>query len=197
MTRFRTLLFGLTLVAGTAAITTVVVSQEKARDDDPWSKYSVPGKEHDVLNRLAGKWEFQVTARLTPGAEPLEARITADYRWLFGGRFLLGELEGYVAGELFRAKELLGFDRFRQEYNSLWVDNKTTAVQLATGHYDQRKGELVLEGVQDDVDQNVRDQKFKIVYRFVEDDKLVMEIFREQADGTMHRRVEVAGKRID
>lgn len=197
MTRLRTALAGLALIAGTATITTGVVSQERARGAEVWPDYSQPGKAHDVLARLAGEWEFDVTVWGTPGSEPVKAQVAADYRWLFGGRFLVGELEGFVGGERFQAKEVFGYDTFKKEYNGLWIDNKTTAFQLSTGQFDARGNALVMEGVQPDIGGTGEDRKFKVVYRFVDDDELVMEVHREREDRTMYKRAEVRGTRLE
>jgi hypothetical protein len=190
-------LAGLALIAGTATITAGMVSQERGRGNEAWPDYTEPGKEHDVLDRLAGEWEFEVTAWVTPGSEPMTAQLAADYRWLFGGRFLVGEFEGFVGGERFRAKEVFGYDMFKKEYNALWIDNKTTAFQLSTGQFDSRRNALVMEGVQPDVAGKGGDHKFKVVYRFVNDDELVMEVHREREDRTMYKRAEVRGTRLE
>ena len=188
---------GLAVIIAATAITTQVISQTASDREDTWAKYSVPSKHHDVLDRIAGKWDHQVTVWETPGADPEHLALTADYRWLFGGRFLVGEYDGYVMGELFQAKELLGYDNYRQQYNSIWIDNMTTAFTHGTGHYDARQKALILEGVQDDVERGVRDEKFRFIYRFLDADNMTIELWRPDQGGKMFQAAKIAATRID
>ena len=122
---------------------------------------------------------------------------TENYRWLFGGRFLIGEFSGYVAGELFEARELLGFDRYRGEFASVWADNMTTAFDLSRGTYDKRTQTLTMEGLHDDLERGLKNRKFKNVWRFEGDDNYVQQIYRQDGDGKMHRRAEVRATRLE
>ncbi len=193
MTRTRSLLNGLALVAVTAAITGTVTSQ--GGEDDTWTQYSMPTEHHDLLDRLWGKWVYDVTISTAPGEEPLRISLKADYNWILGGRFLIGRYDGYVDGELFKGREILGYDAFRGEYRSLWIDNNTTAFTMSTGHYDRAKNILTFEGTQDNVERNLRDQKFRTTYRFGDDDSFVMEIWRPGPDGKLARRTVVTATR--
>ncbi len=179
MTKSRTLLCTAALVAVTAAITSAVTTQESDKDD-----YAKPTAHHDVLDNLWGKWHYAVTIESDDG-EPQTITMDADYRWTFGGRFLLGSFDGYVNGDLFQAREILGYDSFRGEYRSIWVDNNTTAFTLATGQYDARKRTLTFKGVEDDVEKNLRDQPFTLVYRFVDDNHFRIEVRRPGPGGKM------------
>ena len=189
----RALIGGLALVVVTAAVTSRVASQDAARGED----YSVPGKGHDVLNGLAGEWDWSITHWSSPDAEPETSHVTVDYRWIFGGRYLVGNYEGYVRGEAFKAREVLGFDRFRQEYNSLWIDNTTTNFVLSKGRFDKATKTLVLEGTEDDVERDRRDVKFKLVYRVVGPEELAIEYRRETSPGRMFKAAEVKATRLE
>jgi len=173
----RAFLCGLSLVGATAVLTSQVVSQDAAPEAMPWQQYAVPSEHHDILDRLAGEWSHRATVWESPGAEPEVFEMTADYRWILGGRFLIGSYWGYVAGERFEARDMLGYDNFRQQFDSIWIDNKTTAFTLSSGHYDRRQDALIMEGTQDDVDRKVRDEPFRFIYRFGGDDRMVIEVF--------------------
>ncbi len=196
MNRTQAFIGGLVLVVGTSAITSAVIPQDNA-GGDPWDLYCVPGPEHDMLEHLAGRWALEVTATIVEGDEPVQATLTSDYRWLFGGRFLRGEYDGYVMGELFQAKELLGYDNYRRQYNSIWIDNMTTAFTHGMGYYDARQEALILEGVQDDVERGVRDEKFRFIYRFEDADNMTIELWRPDQGGKMFQAAKIAATRID
>ncbi len=179
MTNARTLFCAAAVVAATAAITSAVTSQDGDREN-----HSKPTPHHDVLDNLWGKWHYAVTIESDKG--PSEAiTLDADYRWALGGRFLVGRFDGYVDGHLFQAREILGYDSFRGEYRSVWVDNKTTAFTLATGEYDALTKTLTFNGVQDDVENNLRDQPFRFVYSFVDNDHFQIQIWRPGPGGKM------------
>jgi len=179
MTNARTLLCATALVAFTAAVTSAVATGAGDTGD-----YSKPTLHHDILDNLWGKWQYVVTIESADGAT--EALVLeADYRWALGGRFLVGGLDGYVDGGLFQAREILGYDSFRGEYRSVWVDNNTTAFTLSTGEYDARTKTLTFKGVQDNVEKNLRDEPFRFVYRFIDNDHFRVEVWRPNAAGKM------------
>ena len=189
MTRTRQILCGVALVGVTAAITSAVTYQGEA---DIAEEFSVRTKHHDVLDQLWGKWNYAIT-KVGDEAEPLD--LAAEYRWIFGGRFLIGNYEGYIDGAFFEAKEVLGYDAFRGEYQALWIDNATTAFTMSTGHYDARTRQLTIAGTQDDVETGKRDQSFKFVYQFQAGDRFTMTIYREDATGKLARYLTVSATR--
>jgi hypothetical protein len=190
----RTLALGAGLVAATASVTARVVSQEHARRT---GVYSMPSKSHDVLEQFVGKWTFEVTTWSGSTAQPATSEVSGDYRWIFGGRFLVGHFEGYVNGRDFDALDILGYDNFRENFQSFWIDNSTTAFTLASGHYDAGRKELSVEGTQDDVASNRRDRKFKLVYRFPSPGEMVMEVHREPPEGGgMYRSAQAMGTKV-
>ncbi len=178
MTNPRTLLCAAALV-GITAVTSGVTTQEGDKGG-----HSEPTIHHDILDKLWGKWQYAVTIDSADATnEPL--MLDADYRWALGGRFLVGRYDGYVDGGLFQAREILGYDSFRGEYRSVWVDNNTTAFTLSTGEYDARTKTLTFKGVQDNVEKNLRDEPFRFVYRFIDDDHFRIEVWRPDAAGKM------------
>jgi hypothetical protein len=55
---------------------------------------------------------------------------------LFGGRFLQQETKGKAMGEDFRGMGLTGYDAFKGEYQSTWIDSMSTGMMKGTGTYD-------------------------------------------------------------
>jgi hypothetical protein len=191
----RTFLGGAVLVAAGALITGQVVSQVASRDaagGDPCE----PSAHHEILNRIAGRWEHDVSIRRSPGAEAEKVQMTADYRWMLGGRFLRGTYTGYIGGEYFEARDLVGYDNLRGQYESLWVDNESTAFTLGTGRYDERQNALILEGTQDNAETGAMDEPFRFVYRFGDERSMTIEVWVPGPDGTMFKRVEAKASRI-
>lgn len=190
MINARTLFCAAALVTATAAVTSAIAP----RQDDEGS-YSKPTSHHDVLDNLWGKWNYAVSIESDKGTAS-EITLEADYQWALGGRFLVGKYDGYIDGDLFQAREILGYDTFRGEYRSVWVDNNTTAFTLATGAYDARSRTLTFNGVQDDVENNRRDQPFRFVYRFVDNDHFRIEVWRPGPDGKLAMGTSVNATRL-
>ncbi len=199
MSVIRPILAGAALAAATAAVTTQVVSQTQTPPPQSGgaAQYANPTPQHEILDRLAGRWDQQVQVWATPDARPEESRLSANYRWILGGRFLVGELDGYIAGEAFTARELLGYDAFRGEFTQVWIDNRTTAFTVARGQYREADKSIVLDGTEDDVDRNLRDQPFRFTYRFASDGEVVMKLERPDKSGTLFRRAEVRATRAE
>ena len=92
---------------------------------------------------------------------------------------------------------MLGYDRFRKQFNDLWIDNKTTAFQLCTGQYKERSRTLTFEGVANNIERGGAEQRFRISYKFRDDDRIEIDVSREGEDGRMHRRAQIQATRAD
>lgn len=197
MSAINTTLAAAVLVAATAAITTRVVSQSSSAPAETLKRYGMPVQQHEILDQLAGRWEQQVQVWAAPDARPEDSRLNANYRWILGGRFLIGELEGYIAGDMFSAREMLGYDAYRGEFTQVWIDNRTTAFTVARGQYRENDKSIVLDGTEDDVQRNLRDQPFRISYRFAGDNEVIIKLERPDATGKLFRRAEVRAMRAE
>jgi hypothetical protein len=189
MTNTRTLLCAATLLAVTAAVT-IAATQPSDRGD-----FSKPTVHHDILDKLWGKWDYMLTVESDDG-ETESLVLEADYRWALGGRFLVGGFDGYIDGGFFQAREILGYDSYRSEYRSVWVDNNTTAFTMSTGEYIARTRTLTFKGVQDNVEKDVRDEPFTFVYRFVDKDHFQIEVWRPNPAGKMVKGTTVSATRM-
>ena len=125
---------------------------------------------------------------------PEEVLESCRYEWTMGGRFLVGEYTGDRGRDVFRGREVIGYDSFRQEYRWFWVNNMTTGFTLATGHNDKKTRTLTMEGVQDDIEQGLRDQPFKVVYKYVNDNEMSIEVYKT-VGGKLYKRAKVRSVR--
>jgi len=188
MTNTRTLLCAATLLAVTAAVTIAATQTSDTGD------FSKPTVHHDILDKLWGKWDYMVTVESDDGATE-SLVLEADYRWALGGRFLVGGFDGYIDGGLFQAREILGYDSYRGEYRSVWVDNNTTAFTMSTGEYNARTKTLTFKGVQDNVEKDIRDEPFKFVYRFIDENHFRIEVWRPNDAGKLVKGTTVSATR--
>ena len=191
MSKTSLILGGAAVVA--FAVTSHVLSQSSSTSD-PWQKYSVRSANHDLLDWFVGDWTHHITFWPSPGAAPEEVIESCRYEWTMGGRFLVGEYTGDRGRDVFRGREVIGYDSFRQEYRWFWVNNMTTGFTLATGHADKKTRTLTMEGVQDDIEQGLRDQPFKVVYKYVNDNEMSIEVYKT-VGGKLYKRAKVRSVR--
>ncbi len=186
MSRTTVIAYGAVMLLAGAAIQ---AAAQDGRSADPWLAYAVPGPEHELLDAFAGEWSF----KLEHDGETLD--LDVDYRWTLGGRYLIGEYEGWIDGEHFTARDIIGYDRFRGEFFSHWFDNNSTAGTVSRGQFDPRTRTLKFEGVEDDPEKNLRDQRFEFTYRFLSDDEFAITVLFEE-DGRMKERTKAQAVRV-
>lgn len=91
-----------------------------------------PGPEHKQLAKLVGKWKSVNKMWMDPAAPPMESTGTMEYVSVMEGRYLHGSYKSTVMGMPFEGMSVDGYDRYKQQYFSLWFDN------MGTGFIDQR-----------------------------------------------------------
>ena len=168
--------------------------QSRGQDEDAapdWLKYCVACPQHEIINEMAGVWTTTVRSWADPSSEPIVSEGEAEYRWNLGGRFLIGELNCFSMGVEKQAIHILGYDNYRGEFKDVWMDNSTTAFQLSTGDYDKENNLITWAGSSDNVVDDLKDQRFRLITRFVSPDEMVFEMYRENSKKALVKRVEV------
>lgn len=94
-----------------------------------------------VLASLAGEWETTTTMKGNPWvpAAPMAGKETA--RLVAGGGWLLQE----AAGEGYAGAGLVGFDREKGRFVSVWVDQHQPGMSVSEGSWDAAAKALVME----------------------------------------------------
>ncbi|MCZ6834977.1 MAG: DUF1579 family protein [Planctomycetota bacterium] len=170
--------------------------QEEIQQDPDWLKFCTSCEQHDVLNALAGRWNATLE-RSRPGEENTSVGLEVDYQWVLGGRFLLGSMSGYLNGEQIEGRHVLGYDSFRGDFFEIWFTNQNTSFQLARGQYDEKSNQLILKGVNDDVELGRRDIPFTQTITFGDDGSATFEFERELEKGVKTRTGALFFSRLD
>ena len=92
-----------------------------------------PGEAHKALEPLLGEWTAVVKSWMAPDAPPVESKGTAKAEWVMEGRFVREDFSGEMMGKPFHGMSLTGYDNLKQKYNSLWVDDMSTAIFTSEG----------------------------------------------------------------
>ena len=114
-------------------------------------KYMVPGPEHGRLKKFVGTWEAHAKMWMTPGQPPTESVGEMVSRLILGGRYLYSEYNATFMGKPFKGIGITGFDRFKKQYVSIWMDDMSTAIYHLSGKYDADSKVAEETGVWDDV----------------------------------------------
>src|SRR5574341_1391719 len=101
-----------------------------------WIKYSSPNENHEVLDFMVGEWNYTVQTWLTPSALPIESKGTNIHRWILGNRFMLQEVKGGDDQHPFEGVGITGYNNLKEEYSSVWVDDRGTGMMISTALYD-------------------------------------------------------------
>ena len=176
----------LTLAFGFSATSLMARHSSTETQQDPdWLKFCVSCEQHDVLNSLAGRWKAALVKSKIQSDEPVG--LDVEYRWQMGGRFLVGSMSGYVNGERIEGKHILGYDSFRGDFFEIWFTNLNTSFQLARGSYNAETNQLILNGLNDDVERNQKDIPFTQTITFAEEGTTTFAFDREYEKGTKTR----------
>lgn len=140
-------------------------------------KYGQPGEHHKLFTRYVGKWKHTDRMWMDPSQPPITSEGTTEYRLTMGGRYLVQEYSGAFMGQPFNGMAIVGYDNFREEFKSVWIDSAGTGMMTMTGKFDATKNTLSMSGKMDEPMTGERDKTFKMVDHFVDDDTLVSEMY--------------------
>jgi len=181
--------------------------QEASGDEMPgtdqmmqaWMKLNAPGEAHERLLAMTGTWDSTVKHWMLPGTEPTVSTLTVTYEPMLGGRYL----EGRHVGTMnmgpepidFEGIEITGYDNFREEYVSMWMDSLSTAIMTTRGTWDEDAQRMVMRGTMDDPLQGARDLPVRSIMTVVDENTTRYEMYGPAPDGTMFRSMEIVSKR--
>jgi hypothetical protein len=100
---------------------------------EKYIKAATPGPEHQRLAKMAGKWNLVVSSWMAPGSAPQKSDATAEFKPLFGGRYVQEEVHGNMGDQPFEGLGIQGFDNVTRQHVSTWIDNMSTGVMLMRG----------------------------------------------------------------
>ena len=161
-----------------------------------WMKYAQPSKHHDKLDPFVGEWNQKIRMWMRPDAEPQVLTGKAEYEWIMGGRFLQGTYEGNFMGQPFHAMDLLGYDNYREQYVSIWVDNLSTGLMSVKGWYNDETDTIVMHGTVDDLIHNFPNRPVRTETEIRSDDHIVYRSYTVDRNGDEYKTMELHSRRI-
>lgn len=149
-----------------------------------------PGEQHKKLARHAGKWNAVVKFTMGPGGEARESKGTSEMTMVLGGRWLKQDFTGSAMGQPFTGTGYTGYDNFKKQFVSLWMDSMSTSAMVSYGTADKDGKTVTYTTVMDEPMTGERDKKVKTVMRVIDDNKMVFEMW-DKAQGKEWKALEI------
>ncbi len=131
MTRFTYAL----LLIGSAALADEAKKPSAAEQAamEKMMKAGTPGPEHQQMAKMVGKWKVTTKTWSAPGKPGDASERAAEYRTLYGGRYLEETMTGKMDGMDIEGRGIEGYDNVTKEYFGTWIDNMSTSFMFTRG----------------------------------------------------------------
>ncbi len=74
------------------------------------ARVSAPGKEHQLLKKMAGNWDVTLRTWMNPDEPPHEVKGTATIKMILGDRYLVEDFKTELMGQPYEGHGMMGFD---------------------------------------------------------------------------------------
>jgi len=136
-----------------------------------------PGPGHKALEHFVGNWKAEVKCWMEPGEPPHVSQATAKGSWTMNGRFLQEDFQGEMMGQPFHGRTVLGYDNFRQIFQSVWISDMQTSMFRTEGKGENDNKVIKLEGTSSCPATGRTAIPMKVVLRVLGPDKHTFEMF--------------------
>lgn len=139
-----------------------------------WMEVATPGEHHKFYDYFVGSWTTE--CKMWMGPEPEITQGKAEYRWIFGNRYLVEDYQGVWMGQPFQGQSIGGYDNVKQMYTGFWIDSMSTSMMMMEGTLDQTGKVMSQFGTMNEWTTGEQDKTFKTVTRIVDQDSFVFEM---------------------
>ena len=159
------------------------LDEEKVKQ--AWIALAKPGKPHQFLQSLAGEYTTVNRMWMNPKAPPSESTGKATFTAILGGRYLQQDYHGTMMDRPMNGLGLMGYDNYRHQFMSVWIDDMGTAPYSMTGGMGEDGKTITMFGQMDEASTKQIGKTVKWVTRSVSSDKLVFESWEVECDTPM------------
>ncbi len=144
------------------------------------------GPEHERLKEFVGKWDL--TMEGGPG------KGTAEFKSIFGGRFLTEESKLPFGNFSMEWMGIYGYDTHKKKYTAAWVDNMDTTTEIGEAEAEPTGNTLNFRGEHRDPRTG---KPAKFIWRLTRtgDSKLTIEMFDVDAAGKEQKAMTIHGEK--
>jgi uncharacterized protein DUF1579 len=110
------------------------------------------------------------------GPEPIEAKGTAQTKWLYDGKWAISSWDIPIMGMAFKYTWVLGYDNNKKSYVSTVINSQETDLKTSEGDATQDGDTIILWGTINEPMTGEHDKMVKTVIRLKSADEHVVEI---------------------
>jgi hypothetical protein len=133
-----------------AAVIAAPPEGQPTPEEMAWMKAMTPGEHHQHLSALVGKWAATVKFRMDPNQPWEESTGTVNREWVLDKRFVKETVEGTSAMGTFQGLGFVGYNNMDGVYQSVWMENMSTAILSDIGSYDPTSKTMTFRGTHRD-----------------------------------------------
>ena len=172
------------------------LAQEQQADQqammEMMQKLATPGEMHQKLEPFVGTFDVEAAFWMAPGTESMSSKGKSTNEWIMGGRYVAQHYEGEFMGQSFKGLGMTGYDNYKKEYLSTWIDTMSTTMMLTTGQVEGTT--WTYTGKMDDPMSGTSvDVTEKLILH--DNDHHVMEMWMPGPDGKMFKNMEIHYRR--
>ncbi|MEW4563348.1 DUF1579 family protein [Bremerella sp. JC770] len=124
----------------------VDASLDSAAMEAMMAKLGAPGKPHEHLQKMVGKYKT-ISTWIIPGQnEESVDEGTAEFKSILGGRFVTQHFKSTYNGQPMDGFGIMGYDNAQQKFVGVWLDNMSTHILQTQGQLDEKTGVMNEEG---------------------------------------------------
>ncbi len=182
---FKRVVFSVVLTAAAISLLVApVLAQEEMSPEEygqammeALMKYGTPGEPHQGFAEMTGTWDCTVLMWVAPGMPPDTSIGVAEISMILDGRYMKQDYVGQFGPEEFHGLSLTGYDRFREEYFTIWLDDMSTGMSVMWGEAtDSTHTTIRFDGTIDDIVSGTRDKPYRQYLKLESADTFIMEM---------------------
>ncbi|MHB8972838.1 MAG: DUF1579 domain-containing protein [Pirellulaceae bacterium] len=147
-----------------------------------WIEFMTPGAEHELLKYKEGQWKVKLEMRVAPGAPATLSEGTSEMKLILGGRYLVDTTKGTYNNMPFEGMGIVGYDKLKKKFVSVWIDNMGTGLLPGTGTYDAATKTYTYTTLSPDVASGDY-KRGRTVERIVSENEWALEMYDTTPDG--------------
>jgi hypothetical protein len=131
------------------------------------------GPQHAALAKYLGRWDVDISLPRMA----MHSKGTAEYTWVIEGRWLGCRIKGAMLGQPFEEFTILGYDSYAQSAVEVSVESADNSLVMSRGSAADSNQSASLFGELDEYTSGSLHRPFKVVERWLDDDRHVTEIW--------------------
>ncbi len=157
-----------------------------------YQEAATPGEQHKMLADFAGTWKYNSKMWPAPEAKPQESKGKSTFKMILNGRWLEQTFTGEAMGQKFEGRGLLGYDKVKGKFQSIWTDTMSTSAMQGEGTFDPTTKTIKESGTMSSPVAADKTEEYRTEWQMVDKKKMVFSMFgKGPADGPEYKMMEI------